>query len=178
MLGQYKSRIRCLSCSLISNCFDSFLIHQLSLPQFRIYHINQLISEFAFSIDVSYSLVQNRTIFDLKKYLLSKLHSVRNVIIVLTSFQKFGRVLSDNEIILQVDKKKKDMLMISYEISQKDLGRIIFYLEINYPIFTTIYLYQQDVNLQKISLTFVRPFYFDKYQSLLSVHQKIFTHYQ
>jgi hypothetical protein len=45
------------------------------------------------------------------------LHSVRNVLIVLTSFHKFGRVLNDNEIILSVDKKKKDLLMISYEIS-------------------------------------------------------------
>jgi len=118
MHGQYKSRIRCLQCSLVSNCFDSFLLHQLSLPQFRIYHINQSISETAYSIDISYSFVQNRTVFDLKKYLVGKLARVRNVVIVLTSFQRFGRLVNENEIILLVDKKKEDMLMISYEISQ------------------------------------------------------------
>jgi hypothetical protein len=54
----------------------------------------------------------------LKKYLVGKLARLRNVVIVLTSFQRFGRLVDENEIILLVDKKKEDMLMISYEISQ------------------------------------------------------------
>jgi hypothetical protein len=130
MHGQFKSRIRCPECKVISNCFDPFMICPLPLPQKQqekvlLYYLIFNNRQKAFKINLKFNLHDHPTAMHLKRELGLLLDvDERRLLLAFLSYKDVETVITDDLPTTEVQALEKNRNLFAIELTQADLGTL------------------------------------------------------